>query len=365
MDIKEHLKDLVRLNGPTAFEDPVREHLRETWADLVDEFRVSKLGSAIGIRHGSGPEPRPKILLAGHIDEIGMMVTDIKEGFLTFTRLGGPDKRVMPGQFVTVLASEGEPLTGYIGMKPPHITPRSERGEYPDMTDLFIDVGLPHEEVTKRVQIGDAIVIESEPVDLLGGNVASKAMDDRAGAATVTAVLQELTKYVHQWDVIAVGSAQEEDSAWDARQVAFQEAPDLAIAFDVTFGSQPGVGGSVNTYDLGSGPTLTRGAQTHPKYYEALKKVADDLEIKIGIEATPSHTGTDGWPMQITRAGVPTAVIGIPCKNMHTPVEMVNPKDIERAGRWVAAFIAALEPDFVEKTLIWDEEDEEEKEAEG
>jgi endoglucanase len=178
-------------------------------------------------------------------------------------------------------------------------------------------------------------------------------LDNRVSVAALTVTLQELQSKSHAWDVWAVATAQEEETLGGAFTSAFGLHPDLAIAVDVTFAKGPGAN-DWQTFPLGKGPTLAFGPNIHPFLHKKLKDLADRLEIPYAVEVLPRHSGTDTYAMQVTAEGIPTAVIGIPLRYMHTPVEVVAYKDIQRAGRLTAEFIAALEPDFVEK-ITWDE----------
>jgi putative aminopeptidase FrvX len=349
MDIKETLKALCGAKGPPGYEDQVRGLVRQTWEPLTDALERGRMGDVVGIKRGAGPSPRPKIMLAGHMDEIALIVTKVEGDFLRVRSMAGMDRRVLPGQFVTVFGQRE--LPGVIGAVPPHLTPPDQRGKYPEIEDLVVDVGLPADELGELVRVGDVVTFDVPPTELQGGRLAAKSLDNRASLAAITVCLEELQSRAHVWDVLAVATTREEVGSHGARAVAFQYQPDVAVALDVTFGTQPGADEDV-TFDLGGGPTLSLGPNFHPKLYAQIMKAADRLEMTVRPDPAWRVGGTDAVPLQVSRAGIPTALIGIPLRNMHTPVEVVDVKDAERAGRLLAGFIAGLEADFLQ-ALEW------------
>ncbi len=353
MDIISLLKQLSEVNGLSGYEGPARELMRQTWQPFVDEMLEGKLGSLIALKQGTGSEPRPKLMLAAHMDEIGLMVTGIDKGFLRITRVGGMDRRVLLGLEVVVHGRRD--LPGVVATRPPHVLPQEERKKTAPWDKLFVDVGLPAEEVEHLVTVGDPISVRREMVELKNNRVAGKAMDDRACVAAVTLALEQLTGVRHAWDVFAVATVQEETGLKGAITSAYGVAPDLAVALDVTFGRHPGVL-EVGSFPLGEGPTIGVGPNFHPGLVARLKKVAEAHEIPVQIEPVPGRSGTDAWAIQVTREGVPTALVSIPARYMHQPVETLAVQDVERAGRLLAAFIAGLEVDFLEK-LVMERED--------
>lgn len=349
MEVIALLKQLSEAEGIAGFEGPVRDLIRRTWEPLVDEVHEGKLGSLIALKKGFGPEPRPKLMLAAHMDEIGLMVTDIEEGFLRIARVGGADPRVLLGLEVTVHAQRE--LPGVVATRPPHVLPREERKKAVPMDKIFVDVGLPEEEVRDLVSIGDLISIRSEMSELKNRRVAGKALDDRACVAAITLALDRLSRIEHAWDLIAVATAQEETGLKGAIASAYGVAPDLAIALDVTFAEQPGVN-QPGTLPLGEGPSIGLGPNFHPKLVERLKEVAKDREIPYHLDPIPGRSGTDAWAIQVTREGVPTALVSVPVRYMHQPVETLAAEDVERTGRLLAAFVAESKVDLLDE-IAW------------
>lgn len=351
-DLKAHLKSLVEAHAPSGHEGPIREIVRAAWADMVDDFDQDKLGSLIGIKRATTPtDPPRKIMLAAHMDEIGMMVRDVVDGFIYVHRISGVDNRVMMAQPVRVHGKE--PLSGVVATVPPHLLTADERKKYPTFDQLVVDVGLPADRVAELVQPGDLITVDVPMLELGGDLVAAKAMDDRACVAAVTACLNELQHLQHAWEVYATATVQEESGLYGARTAAQYIGPDVAIALDVTFAPQPGLNGD-DLREIGSGPVLTVGANIHQKLFEQITATAKQYEIKYQTDAAPAATGTDAWAIQVAREGIPTALISVPVRNMHSPVETGSLKDIARAGRLLAHFIAGLDADFL-TTIDWDD----------
>lgn len=351
-DLKEHLRKLVEAHAPSGHEGPIREIIRAEWAGLTDELQQDGLGSLIGIKRATLPaDPPRRIMLAAHMDEIGMMVRDIVDGFIYVHRISGVDNRVMLSQPVMVHGKQ--PLPGLVAAAPPHLLTDKERKKYPGFDDLVIDVGLPAAQVAELVSIGDLITPDVPMIDLMGKQVAAKAFDDRACVAAITVCLNTLKGMAHQWDVYATATVQEETGLLGAATAAYHIQPDIAIALDVTFADQPGVE-SDSASKIGDGPGIGFGPNFHTKLFEKLKEVARYHEIKLQEDLIPGHSGTDAWAIQVSREGVPTALLEVPIRNMHSPVETLDITDIDRAGRLMAHFIASLDADFL-AAIDWED----------
>lgn len=357
MDIKAHLKTLSELHAPSGYETAAREAILTAWQPLTDAQETSRMGSLVAYKYGSGAQPRRKIMLCAHMDEIGMIVSHFEGAFVCVSNLGGIDSRAIIGKPVLVHTRDGA-LQGVVGVKPLSMLSADERKRYPSLEEIYIDLGLPAEDVTRRVRIGDIITMDLPLIELQSQRVAGKALDNRASVAVVTACLHHLQRLKHAWDVLAVASVQEEVGLHGARAEAYRLSPDIAIALDVTFAPQPNVPNP--TFELGSGTPLALGANFHPALFEAIKKTAERLELPLPIEPVPMASGTDAWAIQISRDGIPTALLGIPTRNMHTTVETVDLRDIERGGRLLAEFIAALDEQFL-TTIAWDAPEQAEK----
>ncbi|MBP7228624.1 MAG: hypothetical protein KA988_05885 [Longilinea sp.] len=349
------LKKLLSLSGLSAYEAPVREVIAEAWQPLVDELSVSRLGSLHGLRRGQGAEPRRRILLAAHMDAIGMMTTQVVDGLLRFTEIGGIDPRILPGQ--PVIVHGRRELPGYVVQPADRLLPKALRGKPVPMSHLLVDVGLPADEVAELVRPGDLISFAQPPIELGETVLAGHSQDNRASVTAVTACLQELQHMRHAWDVWAVATAQEEETLGGGFTSPFEIRPDLCVAIDVTFARGPGVSSDQRTFPLGKGVTLGWGPNIHPALFEAFQTLAKQQDIPFHLEVMPRHSGTDAYATQIVAEGIPSIVIGIPLRYMHTPVELVSLKDIRRAGHLLAEFIATLQPDFMNE-ITWDKANE-------
>jgi putative aminopeptidase FrvX len=358
VDIVPLLKRLSEASGVSGYEHQVRNIVREEFGRYADEIRIDPLGNVIALKRGTDSEPRPALMIATHMDEIGLIVSELEEGFIHFQQVGGYDDRVLLGQEVVVHGRRD--LPGIIGARPLRTLPSDERDKPIPNDKLLIDVGLAPQEVTRLVRVGDLITMNRELIELKGDLVAGKALDDRASVAAAAVCLEELSRVRHHWDVYAVATVQEEMGLKGAVTSTFGLQPDVGIAIDVTWAKQPGTLDEY-TYDLGKGPTIGCGPNFHPKLQQALIETAKALEMSYHVEPATRPAGTDAAAMQISRQGIPVALISIPQRNMHTPVETVSVKDVERVGRLLAAFISRLDGDFLDN-LNWkldlDEEEE-------
>jgi tetrahedral aminopeptidase len=349
MDIVALMKSLSDAIGVSGHEDEVRALVRQSFEASCDEIREDAMGNLIGLRRGRqrGEGNRRRVMVAGHMDEIGLMVTRREGCFLRFTQVGGYDVRILPGQQVVVHGRR--PLRGVIGSLPPHTSGGSQA--VTPMDELFIDVGLSAKALSKAVEVGDLATMDTSCAELGEGLLCGKAMDDRAGVAAVILCLDELSRLPHEWDVYGVATVQEEIGLRGAFTSTYGVAPDVGIAVDVGFGKQPGVPESRQEI-LGKGPTMTIGPNIHPALYKHFEDTAKHHEIPVQSSVSAGGTGTDANAMQISRAGIPAALLSIPVRNMHTPVETLSVKDLRRCGRLLALGISGMRPDFME-SLSW------------
>lgn len=292
-------------------------------------------------------------MIATHMDAIGMMVSNISEGFLHITSVGGIDVRVLPGAEVTVHASNGEELPGVIAMPSARLLPESIKGgDVLAIEYLLVDTGLTPREVERKVKVGDLVSFANEPLELAGDVISGHTLDNRASVAALTVCLEELQSRPHGWDVWAVATVQEETSYLGAYTSAFELKPEIAIAVDGTFAKGPGANGW-QTSSMGKGVGICMGPNMHPYLHKKITELATKLEIPWFLDVSIDASGTDAYPMQVTAEGIPTALVEFPLRYMHTPVEMVAIKDIQRVGRLLAEFILTLNADFVD-TIVWD-----------
>ena len=320
----------------------------------MDEVSISRVGSLHGLKKGSAKSKRSSVMIATHMDAIGMMVTKVTDGFLHITNVGGIDVRVLPGAFVTVHASNGEELPAVVAMPSAKLLPETlSGGDVLEIGYLLVDTGLTTREVERKVRVGDLVSFANEPIELAGDIISGHTIDNRASVAALTVCLEELQTKAHVWDVWAVATVQEETSYLGAYSSAFAIRPDIAIAVDGTFAKGPGANGW-QSHPMGKGVGLCMGPNMHPFLHEKLTELAEKLEIPWFLDVTTDHSGTDAYPMQVTAEGIPTALVEFPIRYMHTPVESVAVKDIQRAGRLLAEFIASLDANFLE-SITWED----------
>lgn len=351
IDLVDLLNKMLTAPGLSGFESPIREIIKEAWQPLTDELSVSKIGSLHGLKRGQGNEPRKRVLISAHMDAIGMMVTTIEGEFIRITEIGGIDHRILPGQPVVVHGRED--LQGVVVQPPGFLLPDSVGNGPVEMKYLLVDVGLHPDEVAEKVRIGDTVSYAQEPLELTGEALAGHTLDNRVSVAATTLCLEALQNRFHNWDVWAVASAQEEETLGGALTSPFEIRPDIGIVIDVCFAK--GTGSSDwRSLPFGEGVGLGYGPNIHPALYDAFEKKAKALEIPYNRDLMPKMSGTDAMAVQIVAEGIPCAVLGIPLRYMHTPVETVSLKDIRRAGRLMAEFIADLDDNTLDK-INWEE----------
>jgi len=343
MNLPDLIKRLSETAGISGHEEPIRKVVTQEFGRFADEVQVDKLGSLAALKHGSGKRPRRRILLAAHMDEIGLMVAGVENGFLRVTGVGGVDPRIMLAQEVVVHGRRD--LPGVVASLPPHLQAGADTGKVTPLDKVWVDTGLGDAQARRLVRVGDLISMRRGVTELKNDLLSGKAFDNRVSVAAVVVCLEALTERRHAWDIVAVATVQEEKNLLGAATSAFRHAPDIAIAIDVTFGSQNG-SSEADTFPLGKGPTIGIGPNVHPKMWERLIDVGKRLELSTALEPIPGASGTDAWAMQIARGGVPCGIVGIPLRSMHTTVETVAVKDVERTGRLLAAFIAELDESF-------------------
>jgi endoglucanase len=350
METIELLRTLSEARGPSGLEGGATDVIADLWRPLTDDMEIDRVGSLVATKHGSGVEPRPRLMLSAHADEIALMVTDVLEangfGFLRVTAVGGVDLRHLYSQRVTVHGREDVP--GVLASLPARMLPEDRRTGAFGFEDLVVDVGLSAESTRNLIRIGDFITFDQQLVELINGRVAGKALDNRASVAAVTLCLEHLQGRSHAWDVLAVASAQEETRLLGAATSAYRLQPDAAVALDVSYAKSFNANISTNV-DLGSGPMIDQCINIHPGMNKALTDAAEALEIKFTNVGYGGNSGTDAQFIHIARAGIPTGLLSIPQRYMHTMVETVDTKDVERTGRLLAEFIVRLSADFIDK----------------
>lgn len=351
MDSKSLLEILSNANGPSGYEHTLQDIILPPFKPYADDTRVDRMGNIIALKKGTNSNENIKIMLAAHMDEIGLMVKDIEDnGFLRFTSIGGIDPRTILGQEVMVHGKRT--VFGVIGSKPPHLQDPDKANESIKMEDMTIDIGFSKEEVEEFISIGDTITINRQLIDLKNNRVAGKALDDRAGIAVLYECIQELSNMKHDADVYFVSTVQEEVGMAGAITSTYNINPDIGIAIDVGFGTTPELK-SYDSIELGKGPGITLGANIHPGLRKELVRIAKEYNIPYQMEINAGPTGTDARAMQITREGIASLVLSIPLRYMHTSVEVIDMIDIKNTAKLLAFYISAIGNSSLEGLLCY------------
>jgi endoglucanase len=347
----EFLEGLLNAAGPSGFETGPAGIWREEAASFAAEVWTDVTGNSIA---SVNPGGRPRVMMAGHIDEIGLQVTYVDEdGFLFFDEIGGWDTQVLVGQRVRVLGREGF-VRGVIGKKPIHLLKTEEREKATKTRDLWVDLGASSKEEVAAlgVRVGDPMVLDAGMIRLAGDRIVSRAVDNRIGAYVVLEALRLLSVEPPAAAAFAVATVQEEIaySGGGARSSAFALEPDVALVVDVTFSTDvPDIEKKeLGDHRVGGGPVLTRGSANHPVVFHRLVEAAESEKIPFTFQAAPRSTRTDADGIHLVRFGVPTGLVSVPNRYMHSPNELVSLGDLERAARLLAAFVRRLdeEADF-------------------
>lgn len=342
--MRDLLKKLTEAPGISGFEDEIRNLMMDELEGHVDEMEVDNMGNMIALKKGK--EGGKRVMLAAHMDEIGLLVRYIdKEGFIKFSKIGGINDQMLLNQEVTIHTSNGT-VTGVIGSKPPHRMKEAERKKVIGYEDMFIDIGASdREEAEGMVKLGDPIIINQEFAELGKTLVKGKALDNRVGCAVLIEVMKQAETDA---TLYGVGTVQEEVGLKGAKTSAFKINPDMAIALDVTIsGDHPGIKEDEAPAKAGKGPAIIladasgRGIMTHPKVKELLISAADEEGIPYQLEVSEGGT-TDASAIHLTREGIPTGVISPPTRYIHTPVSVVNVEDVENAVKLILAVLKRI-----------------------
>jgi putative aminopeptidase FrvX len=345
----EFLKRLLSTPGPSGNEGAAAKVWREE-AEGFAEVRGDRMGNSFATLNPGGS---PRVMLAGHIDEIGVMVTHVDEkGLLRFTGVGGWDPQVLVGQRVRLQTQGGE-VVGVIGKKAIHVMEPEERKKVSEIKSLWIDIGAKDgDEAKGMVKVGDVGVVDQDLLELPNDRIASRSLDNRMGAFVVLEALRLLSEDEGvEAEVVAVASVQEEIGLYGARGAAYGLDPDAAIAVDVTHATDtPGVSKNENgDHALGSGPVIKRATNLSPIVSDGLIAAAEEAGIDYTLEADSRSTGTDADAIQFTRAGIATGLVSAPNRYMHSPNEVVDLGDLENCARLISFYVKGLaaDADFV------------------
>jgi putative aminopeptidase FrvX len=340
----QFFKELIEAPSPSGFEQPAQRVIRKALTDIVDDLRTDVMGNVVA--HIAGPQGAPRLMLAGHCDEVGFMVKYIDDhGYLFFAPIGGIDAHLVPGQRVTV-HTDGGPVSGVVGKRPIHQIDAKDRDKVIPFKNQFIDIGCKDKsEAAKLVSIGDPVTFSVGVERLQGSRLTSRALDDKMGAFIVAQVLREVKRHNNlSVDLYGVSTVQEEIGLRGGTTSAYGVQPDIGIAVEVGFASDYPDADHKDSGEicLGKGPIIARGPNINPLLFELLTKTAEEEGIpcqKIGI---PRATGTDANVMQLVHGGVATALVSIPLRYMHTPVEVLDWADIEGAVKLLTALCSRI-----------------------
>ncbi len=336
------LRDLLVARGPSGYETAPADVWRDA-ASVFAQVSTDVMGTPRAIvapGHGYDSAPQ-RLVVMGHIDEIGLIVTHVDDdGYLWFREVGGWDAQILVGQRV-VLDTRNGPVAGVVGKKPVHLLRDDERKKVADVRDLHIDIGASDgKQALGMARVGDVAVIDAQPVELPNGRLTARALDNRLGSFVALEAARLVAEAGGaQWEVVAVAAAQEEISFGGSRTSAFALEPDAAIVVDVTHATDaPGINvKEAGKHELGSGPVISRGSTLNAAIFELLFDTGEAEKIPFTVEATARSTGTDADAVHISRGGVPTGLVSIPIRYMHSPVELVQLDDVHACARLIAA----------------------------
>jgi len=343
---RQFLDDLMAAWCPSGFEEQAQEVIRRRLAGAAEELRTDVHGNVLAGVNLAAPL---RVMLAGHVDEIGLMVSHVDEaGYLYFQTIGGYDPSILVGQRVVVHGAGGD-VAGVIGRKPIHLLTDEERKVVVKVEDLFIDIGARGAaETRRRVRVSDPVTLDVPLKALLNDRVAGRGFDDRIGAFVVVEALRELAARKPRVAAWAVSTVQEEVGLRGARTSAYGLDPHVGIAVDVGFASDYAGADKdkrrIGDIKVGGGPILCRGPNINPAVQQGLERTARAKRIPYQMQAEPRATGTDANAIQLSRAGVATALVSVPNRYMHTPVEVVSLRDADQTIRLLTEYVLSLKP---------------------
>lgn len=339
MDIREVIKKLSCLHGVSGYEFRISDTVKDMFAVYCDEVTSDALGSVIGVKRSHTPDAKA-VMLEAHMDEIGLMVTDIDDrGFVYCTNIGGIDARILPAKEVVIHGKKD--IAGIVGAKPPHITTAEERSKAVPLKELYIDTGYSADEIKNIVSVGDTVTFADSFTELGKNFISAKSQDDRTSVAVLMLVMEKLKNYKLPFDVYFCACVQEEVGRRGAAAAATKVDPVFAVAVDVCHASTPDA--SADTFKSGSGTVISKGPNIHPVLCQHAIKVLEDSGIKYSIDVDSDDTGTDAWAIQIARCGIPTLLFSLPLRYMHTMVETVNLDDVKATANAIFALLTNTE----------------------
>lgn len=335
MDYKGILKQLVFQAAISGREEKMSFFLKDLFGNFCQEVHIDRFFNVTGVKRGSG---KGRVLVTAHYDEIGFLVKSIDErGFIRLTSVGGLDNKILPAQEVIIHGKEE--VYGVIGAKPPHLLDSEEKKKVIKLEEMYVDTGMTAEALKKLVSVGDAVTLRPKYRELLNGRISAKTVDNRCGVTALIATMQELSKLKHDCDVYFAVTTQEEFELAGAISAAYSIQPDLAIVIDACHGDVHDAPED-EVYLLGKGPAIGIGPQLDRIYTKKLFETAKENNIPYQTDVEVGDTGTEAWAVQVSRAGIPTTLISIPVRYMHTAIETVDMKDIINTAKLASIFSA-------------------------
>lgn len=345
MKIEDFLREATAISGVTGNERAVAEYIAQAFRPYADEVSVTPLNCVIAHKKGGGP----RVMICAHLDEIGMMVSRIEEdGSLRLQTVGGVDPRVLPGMRVRVYARDGV-LTGVVGATPPHLLREADRKNNYTWETLFVDLGMDAAQVRQKVRPGDTVCFEARYAELKNGRAAAKTADDRACVAMMLAAAERLTGMRHDADLYFVATCQEETGSWGALVSGYALAPDYGVAFDVCHADTPGAP-KYRTSRIDS-LVASKGPYLNPFMVQKLEETARENGVELQLHVSARSTSTDADELSVTRAGVPTVLLSLPIKYMHTNVETFDLHALYEGARLLAHYLAKIDGSWEE--ALW------------
>ncbi len=335
MDLTELTIALCGAAGPAGFEEAAAELIKREIAPFVDEVKSDVMGNLIAVKR-CGKADAPSILLDAHMDEIGLIVTGYEDGYLRFNCLGGVDPRMLPAREIKVLSKE--PLYGVIDVMPPHALSAGDMNKALGIDDLYIDIGMSDEEAKAAVPVGTPCVYADGAFRLGEGSICGKSLDDRSCAAIIIKIMEALSGKELGVDIYCLFSVQEEIGLRGAVTGAFGAEPDYAVILDVTFGKTPDAPAH-QCLKMGGGPAIGVGPNTNRAFTKKIIDKAVEKNIDYQLEVLPGNSGTNAWAIQTSRQGVATALVSLPLKYMHSPVEAMLISDGEKIVELLTEFL--------------------------
>ena len=337
MELKALTRTLCAVCAPSGDEDALHGVIRDYLADIADEISVDALGNLLAVKRGSNADAG-SVMLSAHMDEVGLMVTAVEDGFLRFAPLGGVDARMLPAREVRVLSDP--PVNGVIDTLPPHLLKPGESENAVSVDRLCIDTGLSHEEAETLCPPGTRVVLPGGVEELMNGSLCGRALDNRSCVAIAMKAFELLAAEERRGDLVLLLTSQEEVGSRGAAVGAFGLRPDAALVLDVTHAVTPDA--SDVPCRCGKGAAIGIGPNMNPSVTRRLIALAEEKDIPWQPEPLPGSSGTDAAVLQLTEAGLATGLISLPLKYMHTPSEVVRVEDMQSVLRLVTAFVTSM-----------------------